>query len=153
MDSGPGPIRPASSRNKDRQSYSKPYVRRKSIAVVEQLAAASSSWGSQLAALGERHVGAFTNWLADELEASDRTQSMTNKALSFRNGSKKKASAAKHEEDDGTEDDSNSEWIARPVGPLTRALSSFQQGKTRGPKEIDLWKPDANAYLGLSFEV
>ena len=164
---GPGPMTRASSRSLVRQSSSKPYMRRKSSAGAgstsgrvegtgltkhagevslsfDQEEAISSTRNSVVSA-GEREEGKEL----PELAATARSRTLTGKALSLLPKINKKKTPKEDEE----MEEQDGALTARSVSTFGRALSSFRQGKQSGPKEIDLWKPDADAILGITFEV
>jgi len=167
------------SRSLVRQSSSKPYMRRKSSAGAGSSSSRRSEEGStgltkyvgevnlsfeqdlfqakgskrdSVAEAGEREAGDEVAELGAPLS---RSRTLTGKALSILpKGSKKRltASGPVAENEEMAQDESD-ELTTRSVSTFGRALSSFRQGKPSAPKEIDLWKPDADAILGITFEV
>jgi len=89
-----------------------------------------------------------------EIAETSRTRTFAAKAMSFVPGKRgRKAAAATASEEIAEEEDAYEEVEKRSVSTFGRALSSFKSGKPAVPKDIDIWKPDLDAILGLTFEV
>lgn len=130
---GPGKAARSSGRASRRSSagpYSGRSSSRGSTGLTKYLGESSLEWEG-----GEKE---------EDARASGRTRSLGQKVAGVFKG-KAKAKPA----DDGEMDVEP----GRSTSTFGRALSSFRPGKVPQPKEIDLWKPNADDVLGITFEV
>ena len=151
--SAPGPITRASSRRDARRDSAKPYVKRSG----SRRSAATDPEGGESSGLtkyvGDVNLGFGEDEAMEDEDAVPEMKPMPKKkggvAMSMAPSGKSKAAAAEPM-DDGQDD---GEIKGRTVSTFGRAFSSFRTGKTAKPKEIDIWKPNQDDVLGLTFEV
>ena len=173
---GPGPITRASSRTSSRnlvRQISKPYMRRQSsqgsgssrregeegTGLTKYAGDISLSFdkgmGAERDSMAAAGVCAAANALP-ELSENTRQRAKSNilSLGALQRGRKKSAPGDGDENIPVVEEENGGgELTLRSISTFGRALSSFRQGKAAGPREIDLWKPDVDTLLGVTFEV
>ena len=156
MSDRPGPIQRRSSSRLSRRSSTEPYSRPSSgsTGLTKYIGDVNLDFKTESAAQPEDAAMDEVEDTVPEISESSRTRTFARAAMSFVPGKRgRKVTARAEDEGIVEEEDSFEEIEKRSVSTFGRALSSFKTGKPTAPKEIDIWKPDIDAVLGLTFEV